>query len=287
MGFRIAKAGCASLGWVLCALLVSCSDAPEESAYQHPEPITSCEPVGNTEPICGFENPEDLAPLPGDLALLVSEYGNLGESEPGAIALLRIASREREVLYRGGADDGESELGWGSRDCPGPPGQAFSPHGIDLVRRDDGRLQLLAVQHGGRESIEVFEVTGEAESWQVVWRGCVLAPEDANLNEVVGLSNGTFFTTKMVSLADVGDWEGSPPASDTGHVYGWSPASGYWVVPGTSGMLPNGIEISPDGRVLFMNASFGNELRKVDVETGELLGRAEVALPDNVTWAPD
>ena len=44
--------------------------------------------------------------------------------------------------------------------CPGPPPPAFSPHGIHLSERSDGRLQLLAVQHGGRESVEFFAPAG-------------------------------------------------------------------------------------------------------------------------------
>jgi integrase len=35
--------------------------------------------------------------------------------------------------------------------------RACNSHGIDLVRRDDGRLELLVVQHGGREAVELLE----------------------------------------------------------------------------------------------------------------------------------
>ena len=69
--------------------------------------------------------------------------------------------------------------------------------------------------------------------------------------------------------------------------FGWSASRGYWVVPGTSGKMPNGVTATPDGRIVYMNASGGNELRKVEASTGQVLGRAAVLSPDNVTWSPD
>ena len=44
---------------------------------QQLEPITTCEAVGAARPICGFQNPEDLVVLPGEQALIVSEYGGM------------------------------------------------------------------------------------------------------------------------------------------------------------------------------------------------------------------
>ncbi len=277
-------------------LLGACSDPTTESPTASVEDgssssvaIVSCEPVGRSEPICGFRNPEDLAPLPGGRALIVSEYGDFEHARPGALALLRIASRERVPLFPGGPDpapEAPAPADWGDPDCPGPPGARFSPHGIDLVEHRDGTLRLLVVQHGDREAIELFEVEGEDERWTIAWRGCVPAPENASLNDVVGLDDGRFFTTRMTSLEAPVERTLEGAEGDTGWVYGWSPARGYQVVPGTSARMPNGIEASPDGRIVYVNASLGDELRKVEVETGRVMGRAEVSTPDNVTWAP-
>lgn len=51
--------------------------------------------------------------------------------------------------------------------------------------------------------------------------------------------------------------------------------------------MPNGIVTSPDGRFIYMNATAENSVRKVDVATGRVLGRATVDTPDNARWAPD
>ena len=76
---------------VLC-LALSFLAAPLRSGAEPAGPILSCEPVGNARPICGFKNPEDLAPLPGDEALLVSEDGEVEGGQPGALALLVLAT---------------------------------------------------------------------------------------------------------------------------------------------------------------------------------------------------
>jgi len=261
--------------------------APLAAFAELPGPYLACEAVGPARPICGFQNPEDLAPLPGDEALLVSEYGAIEGGKAGDLALLVLDTDKRRVLFRGGDAKGAAHPGWGDPSCPGPPPAAFSPHGIDLAKRPDGKLQLLVVQHGGRESIEFFEVTGAGSDWSVAWRGCVLAPVDASLNEVVALPDGGFLTTKMMPLSgnivQLTEAAGKP----SGEVYEWSAKAGFKKVPGTQGALPNGVEVSPDGRTIFMNASMGNELRRVDRATGKIEGRAEVPAPDNVTWSPD
>lgn len=249
-------------------------------------PILDCAPRGKSVPICGFKNPEDIVPLPGNQALLVSEYGDVAHARAGALVLLDPNTHALTRVFDAASRGGAPTPGWGSADCSGPPGARFSPHGIDLVRRADDALSLLVVQHGDREAIEFFEVKGSATDWTVEWRGCVAAPPDANLNEVVGFADGSFYTTKMVSMQQT-DWVESMPETDTGNAFAWTPTEGYRAIPGTSGIMPNGIEASPDGRIVYMNASMGNELRKVEVATGKLLGRADVALPDNVTWSPD
>lgn len=266
------------------------TDAAGDDSASGFAPILGCESVGRAHPICGFRNPEDLVALPGDAALLVSEYGDVSHAKAGSIALLDIASGERRVVYRGGQESADTAptSGWGSPDCSGPPAAAFSPHGIDLVRRArDGRWSLLVVQHGDRQAIELFEVAEKASEWQVEWRGCVYAPPGADLNDVAGLADESFYTTKMQELGTSTDLMRGFPEAATGHVYGWSPERGYWSVPGTEGMMPNGVETAGDGSVLYMNESAGSAIRKIDTGTGDEIARAEISAPDNVTWAPD
>jgi hypothetical protein len=259
-----------------------------------PEPILGCEDAPGIHPICGFQNPEDLALLPGNRALLVSQFGAMDGTKSGSLVLHDLASESQRPLFPAGGIGSTPEVSggarWGDESCPPPPA-AFSPHGIDLAPRPGGELQLLVVNHGGRESIELFKVTTAGPRVSVEWRGCVLAPEDAFLNDVVGLPDGGFLTTHMQpkrgGIAAYWQVLRGLLGFDTGYVLEWQPASGFRVVGGTEAPFPNGIEVSPDGATLYLNVYLGNEVRRIDRRTGELLGRAAVPHPDNVTWSDE
>ena len=255
------------------------------------EPIVSCDAVGDARPICGFRNPEDLELLPGGGQLLVGEFGSMEGGSGGALALLDLESEARRALYRGG-DGGSVAPGWGDPDCPGPPDAEMSPHGIHLSRRADGRLQLLVVNHGGRESVELFEVLGSAPDWSVAWRGCAIAPDGSWLNDVVALPEGGFLVTHMLPKRDgAGQMVEYAKASllgmETGHVLEWLPGRGFAPLPGTEVAFANGIALSADGATIYLNASIGGEVRRIDRASGRLLGAAEVPGADNSSWAPD
>lgn len=256
-----------------------------------PGPILDCVAKDNARPICQFQAPEDIVALPGDEALLISGYGLMGSDgqvvKPGGIFLFPLASETPQLVYGGGSDADVAEAGWGDPTCPAPPKDKFNAHGIDLVRREDGRLALLVVQHFGREAVELFEVTGAGSAWQLAWKGCVLAPPDASLNEVVGLANGDFFTSKMASVSGSTDFSKGTPTEPTGNAFVWSAGSGYRKVEGSDGIMTNGLAASPDGKILYVNVTMQNEVRKIDVATGQVLATAPIKMPDNTTWAPD
>jgi hypothetical protein len=58
-------------------------------------------------------------------------------------------------------------------------------------------------------------------------------------------------------------------------------------VPGSEAPFPNGIELSPDGRHVYLNAYLADEVRKLDRETGDLLAVAPVPAADNTRWSAD
>jgi len=271
----------AALAVVACAAALACSKPRP--------PILDCAPAQDARPVCGFHNPEDIALLPEAHALVVSQMGAIDGSKPGSLAFFALASEAITPAYpQAGGEPGTARPGWGDPHCPGPPGPAFSPHGLDLARRPDGTLALWVVNHGGRESIELFEVTDSPGTPALAWRGCVLAPEDALLNDVAALPDGGFVTTKFLSK--------SHPNLDTllgllriprGEVLEWQPGAGFHAVPGSAAPLPNGIAVSRDGETLFVDVYLADEVRKLSRRTGELLGTARIASPDNLNWGPD
>jgi len=242
--------------------------------------------------------------LPGEEALLVSEYGGSGGEDSGALSVMVLATEERRELFRGPGTAGVGPS-WGDPSCPGPPGADFSPHGFDLTRRADGVLALAVVQHGGRESIELFEVRGSGTRWELAWRGCLIAPSYAWLNDVVWLpgTNGELLTTHMrlrpaedaapvsndtsndTSTTDTSN--DAPNSNSPGFVLHWAPGVGFGQVPGTKGMVPNGIEVSGDGEKIFLNLSLDHVVQRIDRSTGRVEARLELGAVDNSTWAPD
>lgn len=254
------------------------------------EPVVECAAVGRARPVCGLQNPEDLALLPSGAALLVSQFGGMEGSKSGSLARFDLASDGLSVLYAGGGAAPPTP-GWGDPACPGPPTPAFSPHGIDLARRPDGHLQLLVVNHGGRESIEVFEVSEGRGRAALAWRGCVLPPDGSFLNDVATLPGGGFVVTHMFpkrgALGQMVSMLRGALGADIGYVLEWRPGRGFAVVPGSGGPFPNGVEVSPTGDVVYVNYYLGGEVRRIDRASGEVLARADVPSPDNSAWGED
>jgi sugar lactone lactonase YvrE len=256
-------------------------------------PITDCVEAAGVRPVCGFHNPEDLAPLGDGRRLIVSQFGggSMDGSATGNLVLFDTADESLRILFPPPASAAaQSAAGddWGDPSCPGPTDAAFSPHGMDLAHRADGALSLLVVNHGGREAVEMFEVTGTNADVAVHWRGCAAAPEGALLNDVVHLPGGGFAVTRMMDKdAQISGMLRSMLGMETGRVYEWQPATGLRALPGSEGAMPNGIEVSPDGRGLYSTRYGAGEVRRVGRPGGALLGSAPVKQPDNSTWAPD
>lgn len=273
----------AAVGALVCGIAAAAGAAGLEV-------ITSCEPVGKARPVCGFRNPEDLALLPDGHTLIVSEYGSSDGTRSGQLASFDLRQGERRVLYPG-AGSASPDPRWGDPSCPGPP-RGFSPHGIHVSEGPGGAVQLLVVQHADREAVEFFEVQPGAEGWSLVWRGCVPAPEDASLNDVVALPGPGFVVSKMyprrggaalLARGLAGGLGGRP----TGAALEWLPGRGFAAIPGTALALPNGVEVSPDGSTLYVSSSLGHGLRVIDRRRGAVLAQVDLPGLDNSTWAPD
>jgi len=252
------------------------------------EPIVSCDSSGGITPLCGYQNPEDLALLPGERAILVSEFGSMDGARAGRLASLDLRTLERAVLYESG---GTATEGWGDPACVEPPSSSFSPHGIDIGSGPGGALALFVVNHGGRESIELFEIHLGVAGPALEWRGCAIPSAEIYMNDVAALPGGGFAATHMFdrtgTLSTILSTISLLFGSDTGYVVEWKPGAGFTKVEGTDGSFPNGISASRDGSELFVNMYAAGQVRRISRSTGELLGSAEITAPDNSAWAPD
>ena len=133
----------------------------------------------------------------------------------------------------------------------------MSPHGIDLIERDDGKYMLAVVNHLPRETIELFELV-ETNSLKLIWRGCVDAPQNKYFNDIALKKDGSFYVTSMFD-SNISEWSlvsASIFISNTGEVFYWRKDNGFEAVSNTSGSFPNGIDLSFDEKFLYINYWF-------------------------------
>lgn len=282
------------LSVTLIIFLTACGGSTETQTMesQAPEAVevevsasVSCDPAAGMTVYCGFENPEDLALVPGGEKLLVSEMGEFIIHPPGALVLMDLASGDRKLIDINWQLAQQPKDQWGDVDCPMPDVELFSPHGIDLMQREDGRQQLLVVNHGGREAVEFFELLKVANEWSLQWHGCAVPPGDPFINDVAGLNDGGFFVTHM--------WDKSTPfdhvaekllaGEKIGWVYEWQADTGFVVVPNSTEMMPNGIAVNADNSKIFVNIYMASKTVRIDRASGKVEGSFSVQQPDNIT----
>lgn len=245
----------------------------------------NCEPVAGITPICAIQAPEDIELAPGGRYLLMSHYAGLPATGVGGIGLFDTKTGLHELLYPGPRTDGVAD--WGSDNCPGSPGEAIASHGIHLSQRDGGQWQLLVVNHGGRESIEFFQLQMVNDKPAVRWRGCVVMPGSAFLNDVVALPGGGLLATQMMDKNDPSSMQSAMAGGVSGHVWEWHPGTQVSIMKGSISPFPNGIQISPDGRYVYLNIYIRGELWKIERSSGRRVGMINIPGPDNSQWAAD
>lgn len=248
--------------------------------------ISHCESVGDKEALCGWQKPEDMELLPSGRYLVVSQMAAGHGAVAGALALLDTVTGEKQHWPLGSI---ARNSGWGEDSCGPAEASAFAPHGIHLSSRRDGAMQLLVINHGGRESVEFFELKEVAQGVEIAWRGCVLPPPGSFLNDIVALPEGGFMATHMYTRGDapVGTlgWEEVTALAgfNPGHIWHWD-GEDFRKLPGFSGDYPNGLQISEDGQTLFVNLWAGSSLQKLDRHSGEVLAELNIPHPDNSQW---
>jgi hypothetical protein len=254
-------------------------------------PINDCMAGDGMQPLCLFQNPEDLVLLPDGKTLLISQMGpRMGYPDPGSLVFLDTRSGQVTAAFP--VDDpapGSSE-NWGTEDCPGNPGASIAPHGIALRQRDDLRWQVAAVNHGGRESVEMFELLETEQGPQLQWRGCVVTPPGIYMNDLALLGNGGLVASHMFDSNGIRlfgvhlNMFKTMAGMQTGHVFEWQPASGFRVLEDSHGAMLNGIEISSDDQYVFAAVYFDGEIKKLERLSGKQLGTVPVKHPDNLSW---
>jgi hypothetical protein len=254
---------------------------------QQPAPVPAaarCDPVKGYGFICGVDRPEDLARLPGTRWLIASGFMN-----GAGLKLVDIDSHTMRFWYTGEPVQLRPDAA-AYADCPSAPDRAvFNTRGLSLRAHGKGLYTLYAVNHGGRESIEIFSVDATQDVPSLAWTGCLLLPEGLVANSVVSLPDGTILTTILTrpgtTMADYVE------GRVTGAVYEWKPGGKtFRLIPGTELAGNNGIEASRDGKKFYVVA-FGArsivEFSRADSSRPLRKALAPGFMPDNIHWDGD
>lgn len=229
-----------------CRLVLVLAIFCEASLAQTAE--DGCEAAGGLEFVCGPENAEDLVRVPATRWLIAS-----GMTAGAGLALVDARDATWSVLYPGASPRAEHDPRYPA--CVEPPDPAtWSSHGLSLRQGRDGHSTLHVVAHGERESIEVFDVDATGARPTLTWKGCVLMPEGLAANSVAAFPDGSIVATVLIlpgrTFAD------SIARRPTGAVFEWSPGdTGFTRIDGTELPGNNGIEVSRDGREIYVVSS--------------------------------
>jgi sugar lactone lactonase YvrE len=151
----------------------------------------------------------------------------------------------------------------------------------------DGVVTVYAVNHGSRESVEVFRLNAARAAAE--WVGCVVMPEGVSPNSVAALpKGGAFVVTKFLDTRDKEAFQHIMAGQINGVVYLWTPGKGFSEVAGTQLSGDNGVLVSQDGKWVYVNAWGTHEIYRVPLSgQGERTSVKVDFCPDNLRWAPD
>ena len=246
-----------------------------------------CAPSAGLTFICGLQNPEDVVHVPGTRWLLTSGMA------PGAgINVVDTQARTVRKLYAPGTANTNTDRARFAN-CPGPLDAKLAVlHGLALRPASAGRYTLYATNHGGRESVEVFEMSlgsgGAAPS--ATWVGCVLLPPKLAANSVAAFSDGTLVATVLILPGKT--FEDAFAGRNTGIVLQWTPGTPRFVeLKGTELVANNGIETSPDDREFYVASTSTYRVyafSRAKPGAGPLrFAQLKDFGPDNVRWTAD
>jgi hypothetical protein len=240
----------------------------------------NCAASGDVSYVCGPKNPEDLVLVPGTPWIVSSGMADgagfyLVDSRTGTFNPLTFTANHDHTFAS----------------CATPPTpQTLQTHGLSIRATGQGRARLNVVGHGAREAIEIFDVDASGARPTLTWRGCVPMPEGLAANSVASFADGSLVATVLfmpgTTFADA-----VVDKKPTGAVYEWSPGKpGFELVRGTELPANNGIEVSADGREIYVASSglqtivaFSHSNPARQLRTTEPLP----ITPDNVHLAPD
>lgn len=215
-------------------------------------------------------NAEDFAPIANSDWVIASSMAG-GDRAYGELIAIDAKSGTTDLLYptaSSAADISASQQ---------VAGGDFAPHGIALGPKQQ---YLYVVNHGGRESIEVFELS-VMPTPKLRWLDFIELPKGAFANSVAVSVNSTVFISNMGVPID-----GSPAISAMGgNIISWQRERGWATVDNSEVIAPNGILVSDDASDIYVASWSTAALVKLSPKTHKRRSLSLAFLPDNLRWA--
>lgn len=221
-----------------------------------------------TDFITGIQRPEDLVNIPGTDWIIISSMA-MSAGETGRLLAVSTAAGNMSprVLYPADTSSGEK----------------IFPHGISLLKIDSTHYRLYVINHGEKETIEVFTIAITGDGPAASRSNSIATPPGIYANGIVALKDGSIFVTSMYTLST--DFlplftAGTP----TGQFWKWHPQNG-WSADKQALCGANGIAVSPDNQFLFVAEWAVKKIWRIPLNGhGKRTSVSFDFLPDNLRW---
>lgn len=243
--------------------------------------------------ICGFRNPEDLEYVRSASVLLVSNM-RIDGAHPGGGYLSAVlpGTWEPRAIWGGdGPAASAPDPSLGAETCADPPVPTeFRPHGLTATRRDDAMSLVYVAAHagdsGGREAVEIFELSGEGANAQLTWKACIPSEGGVQLNDLAVSDEGLILASNYLpDPSPVHSVKASIFREPTGDVMTWTREDGWRHLEDTESLLANGVALSPDGKTIFYTETVAGTVHRRSIDSASGAIDIEIdGLPDNLTW---
>jgi hypothetical protein len=238
--------------------------------------------------IRGPINPEDVMPIPGSPWVITS--GMTGPTAPLG-RLYGIDTRDlscAEIFPWDG--DFKADEYYGPFEGALDPA-VFEPHGIDVAIGPDGQPRLYVVNHGGKESVEIFRVHLSGPKPRLTWIGSLTLPVGIWGNDLVQSDKGGVIVSSSFDISE-GMEKGQLDMAaglPNGAVAEWAPGEGWTILEGGALNSPNGVALSTDGGWVYLAGWRSKCLRKFSRGTTpvEIHEAPCDVMIDNITWSAD
>jgi len=263
----------------------SSAQSATQAAGNPTQPAADCGPVDNAEFLCGVVNVEQLISI-DDTRWAVGSSAEGGAATPAPLYFLNLDTEQATPLDPATVTLAEDKAAYPG--CPGPADFTnLQSLGVDY-ETVNGRHLLTVISHGGKLSIQVFEMTFDGSVPGLSWIGCVMPPDEHFWPDAAAtLPDGGMLVTSLFDPVDPNYVAALNSGAPYGMLSEWHADSGWKEVYPDTLAGPNGVILSKDDNTVYVANWSGKRVSRIDRRTGEIANVDLGMLVDNLAWNQD